>query len=328
MQAASILAEAAPPSDAAPDDAPLAEPAYRVFDRATWASLRANTPLSLTRADIAALRGINDTVSLAEVQDIYLPLSRLLNLQVRAARRLAMAQDSFLGHQAAPPPYIIGIAGSVAVGKSTLARVLQAILARWPDHPRVELVTTDGFLHPTQILQERGLMRRKGFPESYDVRRMLGFLNALKAGEAEVAAPVYSHLKYDIIPGETQVLRRPDIVIFEGLNVLQHAAGASIVASDFFDFSVYLDAAEADIEAWYIERFLLLQKIAFPRPDSYFHHFADLPPAEARAVAMGIWQDINLANLRENIQPTRHRARLVLRKGDGHRIEQVWLRRM
>jgi type I pantothenate kinase len=331
MHAASLTAEPGPTTAPPPEpmaDEPMAEPAYRVFDRAAWAALRASTPLSLSRADIAALRGINETVSLAEVQEIYLPLSRLLNLQVRAARRLAMAQDAFLGHHAAPPPYIIGIAGSVAVGKSTLARVLRAILARWPDHPRVELVTTDGFLHPTRVLEERGLMRRKGFPESYDLKRMLGFLNALKAGEAEVAAPVYSHLKYDIIPGEAQVLHRPDIVIFEGLNVLQHAAGAAITASDFFDFSVYLDAAEAEIEAWYIERFLLLQKVAFQRPESYFHHFRDLPLAEARTVAAGIWRDINLVNLRENIQPTRHRARLVLRKGTAHAIEQVWLRRM
>lgn len=334
MHAASLTPDAQADPLASPlvnpvtPDGALAAPAYRVFDRPAWAALRASTPLSLTKADIAALRGLNETVSLAEVQDIYLPLSRLLNLQVRAARRLAMAQDSFLGHQAAPPPYIIGVAGSVAVGKSTLARVLRAILARWPDHPRVELVTTDGFLHPTRVLQERGLMRRKGFPESYDLRRMLEFLNALKSGAAEVAAPVYSHLRYDIIPGEAQVLRRPDIVIFEGLNVLQHAGGAAIVASDFFDFSIYLDAAEAAIEAWYIERFLLLQKIAFPKPDSYFHHYRDLPPAAARDVARGIWQDINLLNLRENIQPTRHRARLVLRKGGGHGIEQVWLRRM
>ena len=324
MHAASLLADPGLP----PIDQPLQEPGYRVFDRAAWASLRANTPLSLNRGDIAALRGINETVSLAEVQEIYLPLSRLLNLQVRAARQLAMAQDSFLGHQAAPPPYVIGIAGSVAVGKSTLARVLRAILARWPDHPRVELVTTDGFLHPTRVLQERGLMGRKGFPESYDQRRMLGFLTALKAGEAEVAAPVYSHLKYDIIPDQAQVLRRPDIVIFEGLNVLQHPAAAPVVASDFFDFSVYLDAPEAEIEAWYVERFLLLQKIAFPKPESYFHHYRDLPLDEARQVAAGIWRDINLVNLRENIQPTRHRARLVLRKGAAHAIEQVWLRRM
>ncbi|MBL6080139.1 type I pantothenate kinase [Belnapia sp. T18] len=316
--------DAVPP----PEDPPLAEPAYRVFDRAAWAALRASTPLSLTRADIAALKGLNETVSLADVQEIYLPLSRLLNLQVRAARRLAMAQDAFLGHQAAPPPYVIGIAGSVAVGKSTLARVLRAILARWPDHPRVELVTTDGFLHPTKVLEERGLMRRKGFPESYDLKRMLGFLNALKAGQPEVAAPVYSHLKYDIIPGEMQVLRRPDIVIFEGLNVLQHAAGAPVVASDYFDFSVYLDAAIGEIEAWYIERFLLLQKIAFPNPDSYFHHYRDLPLDEAKEVARGIWRSINLPNLQQNIQPTRHRARLVLRKGHDHSIEQVWLRRM
>jgi len=301
---------------------------YRVFDRPQWAALRANTPLSLSDSDIAALRGINETVSRAEVEEIYLPLSRLLNLQVTAARGLAVVQDSFLGRPALMPPYIIGIAGSVAVGKSTFARLLQALLSRWSDHPRVELVTTDGFLYPTRVLEERGLMRRKGFPESYDLRRMIGFLAALKAGTAEVQAPVYSHLKYDILPGEWQRLRRPDIVIFEGLNVLQHAGASAVTASDFFDFSVYIDAAEQDIEAWYIERFLLLQRIAFRDPASYFHHYARLPLAEAREIARGIWRDINLVNLQENILPTRQRARLVLRKGSDHAVEQVWLRRM
>jgi len=300
---------------------------YLVFERARWAALRANTPLSLADADLAALRGLNETTSLAEVEEVYLPLSRLLNLHVQAARGLAAVQDAFLNRPVTRPPYIIGIAGSVAVGKSTFARVLQAVLSRWPDHPRVELVTTDGFLYPTQILEARGLMRRKGFPESYDLRRMISFLGALKAGTAEVLAPVYSHLEYDIMPGEWQSVRQPDIVIFEGLNVLQHPGATAVTASDFFDFSVYVDAAEQDIEAWYIERFMLLQQTAFAKSASYFHHYAFLPPTQAQEVARGIWREVNLANLRENIAPTRRRARLILRKSSDHVVEEVWLRR-
>ncbi|MDQ1081178.1 type I pantothenate kinase [Pseudoroseomonas cervicalis] len=302
--------------------------AYRIFPRAEWAALRANTPLSLSAEDLEGLRGLTDRLSLDEVAEIFLPLSRLLNLQVAAARGLGVVQDTFLGRQVAPPPYIIGIAGSVAVGKSTFARVLQAILARWPDHPSVALVTTDGFLYPTRELEARGLMQRKGFPESYDLRRMIAFLSAVKAGEAEVGAPVYSHLTYDIIPGQKQVVRRPDILIFEGLNVLQAAPGAPLLASDFFDFSVYVDAAEADIAEWYVQRFLLLQRTAFQQPRSYFHRYKDLPEAEAVAVAQRIWREINLRNLHENILPTRERARLVLRKGAGHAVEEIWLRRM
>lgn len=311
-----------------PAEEPVAVAAYRKFGRAEWAGLRANTPLSLSDADIEGLRGVSERLSLNEVVDIFLPLSRLLNLQVAAARGLGVVQDTFLGRPAALPPYIIGIAGSVAVGKSTFARVLQAILARWPDHPKVELVTTDGFLYPTRVLEERGLMQRKGFPESYDLRRMISFLSAVKAGEAEVAAPVYSHLTYDILPGEKQFVRRPDILIFEGLNVLQHSAGAPLLASDFFDFSVYVDAAEEDIAEWYVQRFLLLQRTAFQKPSSYFHRYKDLPHAEAVAVARRIWEEINLRNLRENIRPTRERARLVLHKQASHTVDEIWLRRM
>lgn len=302
--------------------------AYRVFPRAEWAELRANTPLSLSDDDIAGLRGLTERLSMAEVVDIFLPLSRLLNLQVAAARGLGVVQDTFLGQPIMPPPYIIGIAGSVAVGKSTFARVLQAILARWPAHPKVELVTTDGFLYPTQVLEERGLMQRKGFPESYDLRRMIAFLSAVKAGEPEVAAPVYSHLTYDIIPGKQQVVRRPDILIFEGLNVLQPSAGAPLLASDFFDFSVYVDADERHIADWYLQRFLLLQRTAFQKPTSYFHRYKDLPHEEAVAVAGNIWRQINLVNLHENIQPTRERARLVLHKSADHSVDEIWLRRM
>jgi len=301
---------------------------HTAFSRAEWAALRASTPLSLTDAEVLRLRGVNEQMSLAEVTDVFLPLSRLLNLHVAAARRLSEVRDTFLGRPLNPAPYVIGIAGSVAVGKSTFARVLRAVLACWPDHPKVELVTTDGFLHPTRVLKERDLMRRKGFPESYDLRQMIDFLGAVKAGAEEVAAPVYSHQTYDIVPGERQVIRRPDILIFEGLNVLQAAGGSTTVASDFFDFSVYLDADEAVIEAWYIERFLLLQATAFQKPSSYFHHYKDLSRPEAIEVARGIWDSINLLNLRDNIAPTRDRARLVLHKDVDHRVDSVKLRRL
>ncbi|WP_081689227.1 type I pantothenate kinase [Inquilinus limosus] len=317
------------PSPARPVPDLFARPAaYDRFTRAEWAALRASTPMTLSDADLAELRGLNEPVSLAEVADILLPLSRLLNLHVAAARTLDGVQDAFLGRPGPPPPYIIGIAGSVAVGKSTFARLLRLLLSRWPDHPRVELVTTDGFLWPKSVLEERGLMRRKGFPESYDLRRMIGFLSAVKSGRPEVEAPVYSHLAYDILPGRKQVIRQPDILIFEGLNVLQAPAGASVVTSDFFDFSVYVDAEEEDIARWFVERRLLLQRTAFQQPSSYFHHQRDLPEAEARRVARGIWDEINGVNLRENILPTRQRARLVLHKSADHSVDAVALRRM
>ena len=299
---------------------------YAVFDRAEWPALRANTPLTLADADLEALRGTNEHVSLAEVADVYLPLSRLLNLHVAARRNLNRVKDAFLGR----PPYVVAVAGSVAVGKSTFARVLQAILSRWPDHPRVELVTTDGFLHPNRELEERGLMGRKGFPESYDRRRMVAFLAALKSGAPAVTAPVYSHLAYDIVPDELQRVTRPDIVVFEGLNVLQPGGGRTdpVVASDFFDFSIYLDADEADIRAWYQERFRVLQRTAFQKPDSYFRRYRDLDPDEAQRVSGRIWEEINGMNLRENILPTRERARVVLRKGPDHAVREVWLRQV
>ena len=302
--------------------------AYDRFTRAEWAALRAATPLALSDAELEELRGLNDPVSLADVTEIHLPLSRLLNLHVAAARALGGVEDAFLGRPGAPPPYIIGVAGSVAVGKSSFARLLRLLLSRWPDHPRVELVTTDGFLWPKTVLEERGLMRRKGFPESYDLRRMIGFLAAVKSGRPEVEAPVYSHLAYDILPGAKQVIRRPDILVFEGLNVLQAPAGASVVTSDFFDFSVYVDAEEEDIARWFVERRLLLQRTAFRDPSSYFHHQRDLPEAEARRVAREIWDRINGVNLRENILPTRQRARLVLHKSADHSVDAVALRRM
>jgi type I pantothenate kinase len=300
--------------------------AYMTFDRCEWAALRSSTPLTLSDGDLTSLRGLNEPILLDEVADIYLPLSRLLNLHVAAARNLGRVKDAFLGRPAGSPPYIIALGGSVAVGKSTFARVLRVLLARWPDHPRVELVTTDGFLYPNRILEERGLMRRKGFPESYDLRRMVGFLAAVKAGEGEVEAPVYSHLTYDIVPSEHQVVRQPDVLIFEGLNVLQAGDTAPAIPSDFFDFSVFLDADETDIEAWYVERFLILQRTAFRKPSSYFRDYRDLPLSQAREVARRIWREINLANLRENILPTRTRADIVLRKRSDHSVAEIWLR--
>lgn len=305
---------------------------YLSFSREEWAHLRASTPLPLTEADLETLRGLNEPVSLDEVADAYLPLSRLLNLYVGAMQSLYKATDTFLGNLPAKVPYIIGVAGSVAVGKSTMSRVLRALLSRWPDHPRTELVTTDGFLYPTRVLQERGLMQRKGFPESYDQRRLVRFLTDVKSGAPEVAAPVYSHLRYDIVEGETKWIRRPDILIVEGLNVLQTGDSGDrkpqLFVSDFFDFSIYIDADEKQIENWYVARFLKLCETVFANPDSYFHRYASLSEAEAIATARQIWNEINGPNLRDNIGPTRERASLILRKGADHRIEQVRLRRL
>jgi type I pantothenate kinase len=259
--------------------------AYITFGRSEWAALRFNTPLTLSEADLSALRGLNEPITPAEVADVYLPLTRLLNLHFTAARSLMQVKSAFLDRAPRNAPYIIALAGSVAVGKSTFARLLCALLARWPDHRRVELVTTDGFLHANRVLEERGLMRRKGFPESYDLPRMLRFLSAVKAGEVDLELPVYSHLSGDIAPSEHQVVRHPDILMFEGLNVLQARGTAPMVVSDFFDFSIYLDADETDIQSWYVERFLGLRRTAFQQPASYFHHYRDLPPSDARAVA-------------------------------------------
>lgn len=307
--------------------------AYTEFSRDDWSRLRSNTPLTLSQVDLDALRGVMEQVSLQDVVDVYLPLSRLLNLHFRSARSLSGVKDEFLGRLVGKRPYVIGVAGSVAVGKSTFSRVLQALLARWPDHPRVALITTDGFLHPNKVLLERGLMKRKGFPESYDRRRMVEFLADTKAGEPQMRAPVYSHRSYDIVDGEEQTVERPDILIFEGLNVLQTATvdpsrsrTPSVIVSDFFDFSIYVDADEAHIERWYVDRFLHLQRTVFSNPASYFHHYRDLAPDEAVEVARGIWRDINLLNLRENILPTRERANVVLRKRDDHSVGEVWLR--
>jgi type I pantothenate kinase len=300
--------------------------AYVTFGRSEWVALRFNTPLTLSEADLSALRGLNEPITPAEVADIYLPLARLLNLHFTAARSLMHVKSAFLGRAPRNPPYIVALAGSVAVGKSTFARVLCALLARWPDHRRVELVTTDGFLHANRVLEERGLMRRKGFPESYDLPRMLQFLSAVKAGEVDLELPVYSHLGGDIVASEHQVIRQPDILMFEGLNVLQARGTAPMVVSDFFDFSIYLDADETDIQSWYVERFLGLQRTAFQQPASYFHSYRNLPPSDAREVADRLWREHHRANLRENILPTRMRADVVLRKGSDHSVGEVWLR--
>jgi type I pantothenate kinase len=304
---------------------------YTDFSREDWSALRANTPLLLSEAELSSLRGVNEQVSLAEVEDIFVPLSRLLNLHVAAVQHLYTARREFLGSGTPRKvPYIIGIAGSVAVGKSTFSRVLRACLARWPDHVKVDLVTTDGFLFPNEILEARGLMQRKGFPESYDQRRLLQFLAEIKSGVPVVYAPVYSHLHYNIVPGAAQAVEEPDILILEGLNVLQSPLGprdsSRVFVSDFFDFSIYLDADPATIERWYVERFLRLRETVFQNPDSYFHRYAHLSEEEAIETARQIWRDINLVNLRENIQPTRERAHLILEKAAYHGVERVRLR--
>jgi type I pantothenate kinase len=306
---------------------------HRIFSRAEWASLRADTPLTLTADDVHRLQSLNDPVSLDDVVEIYLPLSRLLSLYVAAIQGLHDATRTFLGTVDGMTPFIIGIAGSVAVGKSTTARLLKALLTRWPNTPKVELMATDGFLLPNAVLEREGLMERKGFPDSYDLPALLAFLSDIKAGKRNVSAPVYSHLVYDIVPGERFAVDRPDILIVEGLNVLQTSRlprdGRAVpFVSDFFDFSIYIDADEAVIRRWYVERFLRLRETAFRDPASYFHRYAAIPEVEAQKVADGLWNRINLVNLRENILPTRPRADLILNKGDSHRIEEVALRRV
>jgi type I pantothenate kinase len=306
---------------------------YNVFSRAEWAERRADTPMTLTQEEVSRLRSLHDRLDIQEVEDIYLPLSRLLSMYVAATQRLFRAQQSFLGTEDSKMPYIIGIGGSVAVGKSTTARVLQALLARWPNVPKVDLVTTDGFLYPNAVLAREGLMERKGFPESYDLPALLRFLSDVKAGRRPTRAPVYSHLVYDVIPNHWVEIDRPDILIVEGLNVLQTGhppKGGKMIpyVSDFFDFSVYLDADENVLRSWYVDRFLTLRGTAFSDPKSFFHRYATLSDQDAVETATSIWRRINLLNLHENILPTRQRADLILKKAESHLVEEVALRKL
>jgi type I pantothenate kinase len=306
---------------------------YRTFSRAEWAALREDTPMTLRSEEVTRLRSMHDRLDMSEVEEIYLPLSRLLSMYVAATQRLFLVQQRFLGTEDAKMPYIIGIGGSVAVGKSTTARVLQALLARWPNVPKVDLITTDGFLYPNAVLEREGLMDRKGFPESYDLPALLRFLTDVKAGRRPTRAPIYSHLVYDVVPNHWVEIDRPDILIVEGLNVLQAGRlpkdGEAIpFVSDFFDFSVYLDADEEVLKSWYVSRFLTLRGTAFSDPKSYFHRYSQLTDAEATETATAIWTRINLVNLNENILPTRQRADLILKKGESHGVDEVALRKL
>ena len=305
---------------------------YLHFNRSQWAALRDSVPMTLTQCEIARLKGRNEDLSLEEVAEIYLPLSRLLNFYISSNLRRQAVLEQFLGTNGQRIPYIISIAGSVAVGKSTTARVLQALLSRWAEHRSVELITTDGFLHPNEVLKERGLMKKKGFPLSYDMHRLVKFVSDLKSGVPHVTAPVYSHLIYDRIPGGDKTVVQPDILILEGLNVLQSGMDYPhdphhVFVSDFVDFSIYVDAPEDLLQNWYINRFLKFREGAFTDPDSYFHHYAQLSEEEAIGVATGLWNEINYVNLKENILPTRERASLILTKSEKHAVDQIRLRK-
>ncbi|MEY4922308.1 MAG: pantothenate kinase [Pseudomonadota bacterium] len=305
---------------------------YLQFDRTQWATLRDSVPLTLTEEEIANLKGINEDLSLDEVAQIYLPLSRLLNFYISSNLRRQAVLEQFLGTNGQRIPYIIGIAGSVAVGKSTTARLLQALLSRWPEHRSVELITTDGFLHPNKVLNERGLMKKKGFPESYDMHNLVKFVSEVKSGANHVNAPVYSHLIYDVVPDSNKTIKQPDILILEGLNVLQSGMDYPhdphhVFVSDFVDFSIYVDAPEDLLQSWYINRFLKFRQGAFSNPDSYFHNYAKLPETESVKIATQLWKEINGLNLKQNILPTRERASLIMTKSANHAVESVRLRK-
>lgn len=304
---------------------------YISFNREDWAKLRFSTPLSITESDLVRFESINERVTMEEVTQIYLPLSRLLNLYVSETQSLYEVTNSFLGTLPEKVPYIIGIAGSVAVGKTTTSKIIQALLSRWPNHPKVDLITTDGFLYPNHVLKQKGIMNKKGFPESYDVRSLFKFLSDVKSGKAEVIAPIYSHLEYDILPNKHQVINQPDILIVEGLNVLQtpkQQDSTGLYISDFFDFTIYVDADEKHIKKWYIDRFELLRRTAFQDRNSYFHRYASLSEKEAEQIAEEIWEEINALNLKANIYPTRNRARLILEKGESHLVQRISLRKI
>ena len=313
-------------------NAPEASP-YLVFGIDEWAAFRADTPLTLTETEVSRLRAMNDPIALDEVRRIYLSLSRLLASHVESTIGLFKQRSQFLNLRGQKTPFVIGIAGSVAAGKSTTARILRELLTRWPAHPKVDLITTDGFLLPNEELRKQNLMDRKGFPESFDRRSVLKFLSRIKAGERNVQAPVYSHLVYDVVPGEFVTVDQPDILIFEGINVLQvndlPRDGNSVpFVSDYFDFSIYIDADEDVIQRWYVDRFMRLRETAFRDPESFFHRYSQISEDSARAIALDLWERINLANLHENILPTRQRADLVLHKGPDHAVDCVSLRRL
>jgi type I pantothenate kinase len=305
---------------------------YLAFERLQWSELRDSVPLTLSEQDLENLRGINEKISLSEVTDIYLPLSRLLNLIVKAKQQRGLVVDEFLGQKPSNSPYIISIAGSVAVGKSTTARILQALLQHWPEHPKVDLVTTDGFLYPLADLKRKGLLQRKGFPESYDMKMLVEFISAVKSGQSHVKAPIYSHVTYDRVKNQHQTVSQPDILILEGLNVLQTGLDSPVdtrrpFVSDFVDFSIYVDAEESLLKQWYKERFLQFRSGAFSDEKSYFHHYSTLTDEEANTISANIWDTINGPNLQLNIQPTRERAHLILQKGQDHLMSHVLMRK-